>query len=83
LEDVELKIVDAKAIGAYKLWLWFDDGYAHAVDFEPFLAHSVHPQIRQFLDPERFHDFRLEDGDLIWGDFELCFPVADLYTGNL
>ena len=82
-EELEVRIIEAKPIEDYVLWLRFDDGYARAVDFEPFLARSVHPQIRQFLNPERFHDFRVEDGDLIWGDFELCFPLADLYTGNL
>jgi len=28
-------------------------------------------------------DFRLEDGDLVWGEYELCFAIADLYTGQL
>jgi hypothetical protein len=82
-QELVLAIVDAEPVERYVLRLHFDDGSIREIDFEPFLTRSVHPQIRQFLVPERFRSFRLEDGDLVWGDYELCFPIADLYTGNL
>jgi hypothetical protein len=42
---------------------------------------SLHPEIRKWLDPAAFSTFRVVYGDLVWGDYELCFPVADLYRG--
>ncbi|WP_404357410.1 hypothetical protein [Methylotuvimicrobium sp. KM1] len=30
-----------------------------------------------------FADFRVEYGELIWGDYELCFPVIDLYRNTI
>ena len=63
--------------------LTFSDGYVREIDFAPFLTRAVHPQIQQYLEPDRFMEYRLEDGDLVWGEYELCFPIADLYTGRL
>ena len=74
-----LNIIDVEPVGDYRLRLRFDDGTVQAVDFFPFLAHSRHPDIRAYLDPVRFAGYRLEYGDLVWGDYELCFPLIDLY----
>jgi hypothetical protein len=63
--------------------LRFSDGRIVTVDFEPFLRRSRHPDVRKYLDPESFQSYRLEHGDLMWGDFELCFPIADLYEGRI
>lgn len=46
----------------------FDDGVKQLVDFQPFLAHSRHPEIRAWLQPEKFAAFRIEFGELVWGD---------------
>ena len=67
----------------YKLHIHFNDGADKTVDFKPFLSQSQHPGIRAFLQPEKFQSFRLEHGDLVWGDYDLCFPVADLYRGEI
>ena len=67
----------------YKLQIHFNDGTDKTVDFKPFLSQSQHPEIRAFLQPEKFQNFRLEHGDLVWGDYDLCFPVADLYRGEI
>jgi hypothetical protein len=53
------------------------------VDFEPFLKFSRNPTIRAFLDRKRFTDFAVKDGDLMWGDYELCFPIIDLYENRI
>ena len=37
----------------------------------------------EFLDKEKFKNFRLEYGDLVWGDFGLCFPVWDLHENQI
>ena len=76
-------IVAAELAGDYRLRLTFDDGMEQVVDCKPFLAHSRHPDIRVYLDPAMFSTFRIEYGDLVWGDYDLCFPIIDLYRNQL
>lgn len=83
MTDRIINIVSAEPAGDLCLCLRFDDGTEQVVDFKPFLSRSVHPDIRAYLDPERFAAFRIEYGELIWGDYDLCFPVIDLYRNQL
>jgi hypothetical protein len=78
-----INITRVEQAGDYCLRLSFDDGTEQAVDFGPFLRDSQHPEVRTFLEPEKFRSFRLEHGDLIWGNYDLCFPVADLHANTL
>lgn len=78
-----INIVAAEQAGDYRIRLAFDDGTAQVVDFKPFLQRSQHPDIRAYLDAPRFAGFRIEHGELVWGDYELCFPVIDLYRNQL
>ena len=78
-----INIVSAKQVGSYMLELRFDDGMVKEVDFEPFLRRTRHPDIRAYLHPEKFQEFRIEHGDLIWGDWDLSFPVSDLHRGEI
>lgn len=78
-----INIIAAERAGEYRIRLQFDDGTEQVVDFKPFLARSLHPHIRAYLDPDRFASFRVEYGELIWGDYELCFPLIDLYRNRL
>ena len=66
-----------------KLKLSFSDGAERVIDFAPFLRSSRNPLIRAYLDPEQFADFTLEYGNLMWDDYGLCFPIADLYEKNI
>jgi hypothetical protein len=68
---------------AFDLRLDFNDSTTQVVNFLPFLSQSQHPEIRSFLDPQKFSHYRLEHGDLVWGDYELCFPIADLHENKL
>jgi Protein of unknown function (DUF2442). len=70
-------------ISGYKLKLYFSNGAERVVDFEPFLRKSRNPMIRAYLDPEKFANFALEHGDLMWDDYGLCFPIANLYENNI
>ncbi|MEI6647250.1 MAG: DUF2442 domain-containing protein [bacterium] len=79
---VEVNIVRAESAGNYRLWLTFSDNHKTLVDFETFLERSMNPQTRQFLEEERFLCFRLEYGNLVWGDYEMCFPIEELYDGQ-
>lgn len=67
----------------HRLRLCFSDGETQIVDFEPFLRGSLNPMIRKYLDLNLFREFTLEHGDLLWGDYDLCFPIADLYAGQI
>jgi hypothetical protein len=78
-----INIVSAELAGDLQIRLSFDDGTQQVVDFRPFLSRSVHPDIRAYLNPDRFAGFRIEYGELVWGDYDLCFPVADLYRNQL
>ncbi|WP_295437541.1 DUF2442 domain-containing protein [uncultured Thiodictyon sp.] len=78
----EINILSAEPDGDYRLRLRFDDGAIQTVDFLPFLSQSHHPDIRAFLDPGHLASFWLEYGELVWGDFALCFPAMDLYRGG-
>lgn len=73
----------AELAGDFKLQLSFNDGTQRVVDFGPFLRRSSNPLIRVYLDPALFARFTVRDGDLIWGDYDLCFPIADLYEGHV
>jgi len=78
-----INIVCAEWERDYRIRLDFDDGTRQTVDFLPFLRHAAHPAIRAYLQPELFRAFRLEYGELVWGDYELCFPTLDLYRNRL
>jgi len=79
----EVTIIQAKHLEGYCLELEFGDGKRQKIDFEPFLRKSLHPEIQSYLAMEKFKQFRLEHGDLVWGDYELCFPVMDLYENQI
>ena len=78
-----INIVSATQIGKYQLRLGFDDQTTQDIDFGPFLSHSQHPEIRAYLDEARFSKYRLAFGELVWGDYDLCFPIIDLYNNQL
>jgi hypothetical protein len=78
-----IEIISAVYLGGYQLQISFNDGHVQIVDFEPFLKSSLNPLIRKYLDPLLFQQFSIEAGDLHWNDYDLCFPIADLYENNL
>ncbi len=69
--------------GDYRLCLHFSDGTARTVDFGPFLTSSSHPEMRKYLESKRFLDYQLVEGDLMWGDYDLIFPIHKLYSGEI
>ena len=79
----EVYVQRADRIKDHVLRLVFTDGTHRTVDFGPFLNGSTNPQIRAFLNANKFASYRVEGGDLVWGDWEMCFPVADLYQGRI
>jgi len=82
-EGAVIDIIRVERVSDYKLKLSFSDGAERVIDFEPFLRRSRNPMIRAYLDPQKFASFTLEYGNLMWDDYGLCFPIADLYENNI
>jgi len=82
-ENTVIFIEAAQSAGDLKIRLIFNDKKERVVDFRPFLESSLNPLIREYLDSARFAQFTVLDGDLMWGDYDLCFPIADLYEGRI
>jgi len=80
-EENYVEIISTKYIPDYKLNIQFNDGVSRIIDFEPFLRKSHHPDIKKYLDRNKFQQFTIRYGDLDWNDYELCFPLGDLYQG--
>lgn len=83
LENAVIEVIEAEYISGYVLKLRFSNGFERNLDFEPFLRKSGNLLIRSYLEPEKFANFKIEYGDLVWDDYGLCFPIADLYDGTI
>jgi hypothetical protein len=85
-DDFQIELIEiktAKYIGDFAIRLFFSDGLNRLVDFKPFLESSLHPSIRKYLDEDRFKQFQIIEGNLNWNNYDLIFPVYDLYRGKL
>lgn len=78
-----LEVVEVKQVGLYKLAITFATGEQQLVDFEPFLRRATHPAVQAYLDEGRFRQFKIVHGNLNWNDYDLIFPVADLFSGAI
>jgi hypothetical protein len=78
-----LEIVRAEYLSGYKIRLAFNDGMVRVMDFEPFLRKAMNPDITKYRQLRNLKKFHLHYGDLMWGDFEMIFPIMDLYEGNI
>jgi len=82
----EIKYIDiemAEYVSGHKLRLTFNDATKRVVDFEPFLNRATNPMFTQYRRINKFKSFRIDHGNLMWGDYELIFPVMDLYRGEI
>jgi len=78
-----LEVIEAKYVSGYKLRLTFNDSVVRVVDFGPFLAKARNPDTTDFRDLKKFKSFHIQDGDLMWGDYQMIFPIMDLYRGSI
>lgn len=78
-----LSVTEAHYIGDFAIRLTFTDGHQKLVDFKPFLEQARHPAIKKYLDENRFKNFQIKDGNLDWNDFDMCFPIEDLYKNSI
>ena len=78
-----IEIKSAQYIGDFAIRILFSDGFSRLVDFKSFLESSLHPSIRKYLDEGKFKTYQIVDGNLNWNDYDLIFPLEDLYQGKL
>lgn len=78
-----IEIISARYIGDHAIRIFFSDGFNRLVDFRPFLETALHPSIRKYLDESNFKNYQIVDGNLNWNDYDLIFPIGDLYKGAL
>jgi len=78
-----ISITHADYKGNYRIQMEFSDGVTRVIDFENFLKKAKNSMTQKYLDKMLFSSFSLEYGDIIWNDYEMCFPVWDLYEGRV
>ncbi len=78
-----ISIEEAKYKGDYIIEFSFSDGVKRSIDFAHFLKSAKNPMTKKYLDKKLFQSFIIEHGDLLWGDYEMCFPIWDLHEGNI
>ena len=78
-----LRVTEAKYVPRHRVDITFNDGTHRVVDFGPFLKQARNPMFTKYRRPKEFKSFRIQDGDLMWGDYEMIFPIMDLYRGNV
>ena len=79
-----LRIVSTEYMGGLSLRLTFSDGFVRILDFTEYMLAHPHPQHDPYLNPNRFREYYIDSGNLVWGeDWDMIFPVEDLYDGNL
>ncbi len=76
-----ISIDKAEIVGEYKINFLFSDGVERLIDFSGFLNNAKNPMTRKFLDKQMFKGYSIEHGDIIWNDYEMCFPIWDLHEG--
>jgi len=82
-DEQVISVEKVNQLSNFKLELEFNDKTRQVIDFYPFLSRSLNPLIRKYLSPEEFSKFEIDEGDLEWNDYDLCFPIADLYENKI
>ena len=80
---MSLSILKAEYQGSYKIKLLFSDNVEKIIDFYEFLKNANNPMTKKYIDESLFLNYSIKYGDLIWNDYEMCFPIWDLYQDTL
>jgi hypothetical protein len=78
-----ISILKVEYLGDYKIRFSFSDQTVKVIDFFTFLSSSRNPMTKKFLDKSLFQKYSIKYGDIIWNDYEMCFPIWDLHEGNI
>jgi len=80
---VVISIISAEYAGEYRIKLTISDRTEREIDFSAFLNSAKNPMARKYLDKGLFRSFKIIYGDIVWNDYEMCFPIWDLYEGRI
>ena len=78
-----ISINKADYIGDYRIKFIFSDGIERLIDFSSFLNTARNPMTKKYLDKKLFKKFYIDFGDIVWNDYEMCFPIWDLHEGKI
>lgn len=78
-----ISIINAIYTGDYSIKFSFSDGSEKLVDFMAFLENAKNPMTRKYLDKQLFKNYTIAYGDIIWNDYEMCFPIWNIYEGKI
>jgi len=78
-----ISIIKADYVGEYKIKFIFSDRLERLIDFSNFLISAKNPMTKKYLDKQLFEKFSIHYGDIIWNDYEMCFPIWDLHEGKI
>lgn len=78
-----IEINNAHYLSNYKIEILFNNGRKRIIDLSDFLKKAKNPMTRKYLNKNIFKKFKIEYGDLVWGEYEMCFPIWDLYEGKI
>jgi hypothetical protein len=78
-----VSIYKAEYKGDYSINFTFNDGKEKLIDFTSFLMNARTSMTKKYLDKQLFSNFSVEYGDILWNDYEMCFPIWNLYEGKI
>ncbi len=79
-----ISITKAEYVAGYKVKLSFNDGTIRTIDFNNFFSKNSHPQYDKYKEESLFKKFHIVMGNIVWGkDWDIVFPVYDLYKGDI
>jgi len=70
-------------MGDYRIKFSFSDGIEKVIDFNDFLKNARNTMTNKYLDKQLFKKYTIVYGDIIWNDYEMCFPIWDLHEGSI
>ena len=80
----KISVKAAKFLHGNVLAIKFKDGTQREVDFSPFFTASTPRYLLKYKSPQFFRGFKIEEGNVVWGeDWDLIFPLPQLYSGNI
>lgn len=83
MESEPIKITEAHYTTGYSIEMTFNDSSSKTINFEPYLLKSTLPNVNKYLDKGKFKKFLVIEGNLNWKNFDLTFPITDLYAGKI
>lgn len=79
-----LSIIHAVDAGNLSVCLTFSDQTQQTVNVGDFIRCHPHPQYNKYLQEKYFRQFKLENGNIVWGkNWDLIFPIEQLHKGKI